>query len=267
MGDPRSDYALSDLFGAHLVPERAVDKEAPTYESWDRSKHTYFRLTPELRSQMIGPQTGKEPKVVGKRHPILKGFEETDILPYGGLLKPLRIDAGAKIPMTFIPEFPIYPPETAYMREPKTDIPGVIIRTNINDARIVFIPADIDRQFALFNLPDHGDLLANIVRWAAKDNFHLQVEGAGMVDCHLYQQSERLILHIVNLTSAATWRAPLDELINIGPLKVKVKLPTTVGGKSLRTLVSKQKIAANVVNGFTQFEIKSILDHEVIVIS
>ena len=49
------------------------------------------------------------------------------------------------------------------------------------------------------------------------------VQGAGLVDCHLYQQSGRMVLHIVNLTSAATWRQPLDELIAIGPLKVKVK--------------------------------------------
>jgi hypothetical protein len=76
-----------------------------------------------------------------------------------------------------------------------------------------------------------------------------------------------LILHIVNLTSAATWRLPLDELIAIGPLKVKVKLPTPVSGRNLRSLVSNQNITAKVENSFAQFEIKSILDHEVILIA
>ncbi|MDQ6815236.1 MAG: Tat pathway signal protein, partial [Bacteroidota bacterium] len=89
----------------------------------------------------------------------------------------------------------------------------------------------------------------------------------GLVDCHLYQQAGRMVLHIVNLTSAATWRQPLDELIAIGPLKVRVKLPKSVSGRNLQPLVSKDKIAASVANGFTQFKIKSILDHEVIVIS
>lgn len=267
MGDPLSDYALSDLFGAHLVTPRTGKQESAVEKMAGVTYHTYMRLTPELRSQMVGPQTGKEPLVAGKRHPILKGFEETDILPYGGLLEPLQTDAGVEVPMTFIPKFPTYPPEKAYMREPKTVIPGMVIKSNVKGGRIVFIPADIDSQFGRSNLPDLGNLLANVVRWAAKEDLPLTVVGAGLVDCHLYQQSGRLILHIVNLTSAATWRQPLDELISIGPLKVKVKLSGSVRGRSLRPLVSKGKISATVANGVAEFQIKSILDHEVIVIS
>ena len=266
MGDIRADYALADIFGAHAINPTA--KQALPEEKMARDAyHTYVRLTPELRSQMTGPHIAAEPMVKGKRHAILKGFEETDILPYGGLLQPLKLEAGAEVLLTYIPQFPTYPPEKAYMREPKTDIPGLVIRTNAKGGRVAFIPADFDKQFGRFNHPDHGNLLANIVRWAAKDNVPLSVEGAGLVDCHLYQQTGRMVLHIVNLTSAATWRQPLDELIAIGPLKVKVKLPKSVSGRNLQPLVSKDKITANVTNGFTQFEIKSILDHEVIVIS
>jgi len=36
------------------------------------------------------------------RHPILHGFEETDILPYGGLLEPLHMDPGAESPYDLI---------------------------------------------------------------------------------------------------------------------------------------------------------------------
>jgi hypothetical protein len=102
---------------------------------------------------MVGPHISKEPQVIGKRHSILDGFQETDIIPYGGLLYNLRLDAGAEVPMTYIPQFPTYPPETAYMREPKTDIPGVILRSNIKGGRVAFVPADIDRQFGHLNLP------------------------------------------------------------------------------------------------------------------
>ncbi|WP_018616914.1 alpha-amylase family protein [Segetibacter koreensis] len=266
-GDPRSDYALADLFGAHLVTSPTSKKGAGMEKMAGEAYHTYLRLTPELRGQMEGPHTLNEPVITGKRHPIFKGFEETDILPYGGLLEPLKIDNDAEVLMTFIPQFPTYPPEKAYMREPKTDIPGVIINTRTNGSRIIFIPADIDRQFGRFNLPDHGDLLRNIVRWAAKEDIPLDVEGAGLVDCHLYSQQNKLILHVVNVTSAATWRQPLDELIAIGPLKVRIKLPGKVGGGKVRSLVTAQSISANVSKGWCQFEIKSILDHEVIVVS
>ncbi len=266
MGDSRSDYALSDLFGAHLVTPVA-NREIPDEKMARDAYHTYMRLTPELRSQMVGPHTSGEPAVIGKRHPVLKGFEETDILIYGGLLQPLRMDPGAEVVMTYIPQFPTYPPEKSYMRQASTDIPGIILRTNAKGGRVAFIPADIDKQFARFNHPDHGNLLENIVRWGIKEEVPLSVEGPGLVDCHLYQQTGRMVLHIVNLTSAATWRQPLDELIAIGPLKVKVKLPKSVSGRNLKLLVSNQPIVGSVVNGFTQFTIKSILDHEVIVIA
>ena len=258
-GDIRKDYALSDLFGVHFTESIGTDDEG--------SNHTYLRLNPELRAQMEGPHNEMEPKVTAKRHEILKGFEETDILPYGGLLKAHRVDSDTEVLMTFIPEFPIYPPETAWMRVPKTDIAGLIVRTNSKGSRIAFLPADIDRQFGRHNLPDHGNLLENLVRWAVKDNIPLTVEGAGLVDFHLYRQSNRLVLHVINLTSAGTWRAPVHEFIEIGPLKVKINLPKDIGGKSLRTLVSGAKISPAVKNGWTEFEIGSVLDHEVIVIT
>ncbi len=76
-----------------------------------------------------------------------------------------------------------------------------------------------------------------------------------------------MVLHLVNLTSAATWRAPLDELIAIGPLKVRVKLPKDVQGKSVRMLVNDQKTLSNISGGWIQFTVDKILDHECVVIS
>ena len=153
------------------------------------------------------------------------------------------------------------------MREPKTDIPGLILNTSPSGARIVYLPADIDRQFARYNLPDHGNLLENIIRWASKDNIPLKVECAGMIDCNLYRQPNHLILHLVNLTSAATWRQPTEEFIPVGPLKIGIKLPEDVTGKIHQLLVSKQNISAEIKDGWVSFTIPSITDHEVVVVS
>jgi len=109
--------------------------------------------------------------------------------------------------------------------------------------------------------------LANLVRWAAKDNLPITVEGAGLVDCHLYEQADRMVLHIVNLTSAATWRQPLDELIAIGPLHVKIRSSKNIHGSNLRLLVSNEKISGEVKNGWCHFVLKSVMDHEVVVVS
>ncbi|MBI3683042.1 MAG: Tat pathway signal protein [Acidobacteria bacterium] len=271
-GDPRSDFALADLFGAHTTvptPGLAETGQAfPRRGGGDRlspASHTYLRLSPELRAQVWGPKAGDEPPATGERHSVLRGFEETDILPYGGSLSPLRTDAGTVVPLTFVPPFPTYPPETAWMREPKTSIPALVLSERGN-ARVACMPADIDRRYAREHLPDHANLLANIVRWAAHDNLPLSVEGPGLIDCHLYQQPGRLILHLVNLTSAATWRAPVEELIPVGPLKVKVKLPQAVSGRSARLLVSGASKPLAVSQGTGAFEVSSVLDHEVAVI-
>lgn len=272
-GDPRPDYALADLFGAHLAnpvkPRAAAAQVAPTAfgRGPARALHTYLRLTPELGRNVDGPHNGTEPLVTGARHPVFKGFDKTDIIPFGGTLESVRTDPGAQVMMTFIPVSPILPPEDAWMRVPRTEIQGLILNTPSGGGRVAFMPADLDRQFARDNYPDHGDVLANIVRWISKDNIPLVVEGAGLVDCNVYHQPGRLILHVGNLVSAGTWRAPVDEFIPIGPITIKIKLPKDVPGKSLNMLVAGLKTYATVSKGWSQFKINKILSHEVVVIS
>jgi hypothetical protein len=230
-------------------------------------QHTYLRLTPELRGQVDGPRHGNEPAITGKRHAVLAGFEETDLLEYGGTLGPLAVASGAQVLMTFVPSFPVTPPEIVYMRTPRTDLPGVVVN-EVGNSRVVYFAADIDRRFANDNFPDHGDLLANAVRWAARESVPLKVEGAGLVDCELYEQREkgRLILHVVNVTSAGTWRPPVHELIAVGPLSIRVKLPEGFAAKGVKLLVENAALKAANDDGWATVELKRVLDHEVIVI-
>ena len=138
-GDGRSDFELADLFHAHrtspapklrnIREQRQGLKQRAAADRFLPEAHTYLRLSPELRGQVNGPNAGDEPKIMGKRHPVLRGFEETNILAYGGMLVPLRVDSGALVPLTFIPPFPTYPPETSWMRVPKTGTGTGAIRT------------------------------------------------------------------------------------------------------------------------------------------
>lgn len=263
-GEARRDFALAELFGARHTGRRAsleTDRKRA-----GETLHTYLRLRPELRAGVDGPKIAGEPASEGKRHPVLQGFEETDILPFGGTLGGVQPASGAEVLLTFIPPFPIYPPETSWMREPKTNIPGLIVRTAERGSRIAYLPADLDRRFARDNLPDHANLLANLVRWAAGDTIPLTVEGPGLIDCHLYRQPGRLVLHLVNLTSAGTWRAPIHQLIPVGPLKVKLRLPDDVRPTRLKRLVAEQDSPAAIENGWATLELASVLDHEVLVV-
>jgi hypothetical protein len=267
-GEPRPDFALADLFGAHSVgetPKLSGGSEARRAPGRGADAHTYLRLTPELRGRVNGPKAGDEPAITGARHAVLKGFDETDILPYGGTLTPLRVVVGSVVPLSFVPPFPTYPPETAWMRQPSTDIPGLVLSER-GKSRIAYMPADIDRRYAREHLPDHGDLLANVVRWAVAEDLPLAVEGPGLIDCHLYTQGNRVILHLVNLTSAGTWRAPVEELIPVGPVKVTVRLPGPTSGRTARLLVSNATRPVSVSQGKATIEVGSIRDHEVVVI-
>ena len=94
----------------------------------------------------------------------------------------------------------------------------------------------------------------------------MEVQGLGLIYCHLYRHQGRLVVHLVNLTSAGTWRAPVHELIPVGPLAVRVKLPQGVHGERLRLIVSGENPTPSRQNEWARFEVKSILDHEVAVL-
>jgi hypothetical protein len=202
----------------------------------------------------------------GEFSDILRGFDDTDILPFGGRLELVRPDYGAQVLLTYIPPFPRGQPETVWMRQPRTDTPALILNEPPNGGRVAYLPADIDRCYARDNLSDHATLLANLVRWAARDRIPLRVEGPGLIDCHLYQQPGQLIVHLVNLTNTAAWRAPVDEFTAIGPLRVRVQLPDDVHSTSARLLVSEDTTPITVNDGWAHFDVASILDHEVMVI-
>jgi len=106
--------------------------------------HTYLRLTPELCARVDGPRSGADPAIAGQRHPALRGFDETDLLPFGGILETLQVDPDAQALLTFVPPFPVCPPETSWMCQPKTDLPGLIVRTTPHVSCIAFLSADLD---------------------------------------------------------------------------------------------------------------------------
>ncbi len=262
-GDARPDFGLAALFGAHVTDAAEAGRAGRKPASM---AHTYLRLSPELRGRINGPKAGNEPVPAGSRHPVLAGFDETDILPFGGTLLPLRIGAGATVPLTYVPPFPIYPPETAWMRVEKTDVPGLVLRTAPGGGQVAYLPADIDRRFAQGNLPDHGNLLANILRWLIADRLPVRVAGAGLIDCHLYEQPGRMVLHILNLSNSASWRAPIDDLIPLGPLRIVLRRPGAAY-RTARLLVAGRSQPVRVNGPEMEFETAPILEHEVAVIS
>ena len=243
-GSRRKDFALADVLGVHAEGERT----RPVCGG--PADHSYLRLSPDMGS--------------GERHPVLRGLDETNIVGFGGTIQRVQAVSGTNVPLTYIPDFPVYPPETSWMREPRTTIPAVVLRQSVS--RVAYLAADLDTRFARDNLPDHLLLLQNIVRWAVSENVPLRVTGRGFVDCHLYEQAGRLILHLVNLTSAGTWRAPVDELIPIGPLDVRVRVRQGLQVRTAKLLVAGGETSVSADGNWMTMRLPSILNHEVIVL-
>ena len=133
------------------------------------ARHSYLRLAPELRAGVYGSRDATAPAPEGKRHPILAGLEEADTLPFGGYLPVVSVDAGTEVLATFIPDFPIYPPETSWMREPRSDFAAITVRTAPSGGKLVWFVADLDRCFARDESFEHALLFENAVRWALGD--------------------------------------------------------------------------------------------------
>lgn len=246
-GEPRDRPGLADLLGIALTGER-VGLLGEHTSNWEvQSGHTYLRLDPDTKM----------------RHSVLEGLEDTDILAFGGTLQRVHAQPATATVATYVPAFPIYPPEFSWMREPVTDIPAIVAQERLKGGRTLYLAADIDRVYGARRLPDHGRLLANCVRWAT-DELPLQVKGPGYLSCHLYRQEGRLILHILNLSGANEWPAYVEEHLPVGPLRVGVRWE---GGESARAAlrVAGGEAECAVADGWAWIELDRVVDHELIV--
>ena len=244
-GEMRSQFLLDELLGIHHTqPEIPQLKPAVSWQ--DMSKHTYFRL----------PQ---------HRHPILDGFENTDILPFGGTLQPITIDKNLHTVCTYIPPFPIYPPELSYMETSQTQMPCIVAGETGYGGRVVYFAADVDRCYGEIGHPDHGKLLEQAIRFAAQDSIPLKVVSPGYLDCSLYRQKNRILLHIVNLNVCSGPSSYAEEILPVGPVRISVK-QTDFPPKKLQCRVSGATPHFSITDEWIHFSMERLGMHELILI-
>jgi hypothetical protein len=243
-GRVRADLALGDLFGARVPPThawRAPARRAAQARDWAQ---TYLRL----------------PGEPARRHETLRGFAGTSLLAFGGTLEPVTIARADDVALTFVRAPPLSPPEDVWMREPDTRIAALVCR-EIGDARVAWLPADIDRRFARDQLPDHGDLLAQLVRWCLRGDVPFEVDAPGLIDCRLHRtRGGECVLHLVNLNNPNAWRTPVQETVPTGPVRVRVKAHGPV-----RALVSGEGLVQRRAGHWREVTIPRIAEHEVLV--
>jgi hypothetical protein len=247
-GRRRGDFALADLPVAHATGEHRGSFDGPAASPWASGEgHSYLRM------------------IAGAiRTPALEGFEGTDILPFGGRVEVVQPGAGTEVPLTFVPDSPQSPPENVWMREPRTAIPALVLRAG--RGRVAYLPADVDRCFGRDRIPDHGRLIANLVRWASRRPMPVEVEGPGLLDVSLYRQPGRLVLHVVNLTNPAAFRPYATDLYPAGPLRVRVARPSDLTPARARRLVAGGESPCAIEGDWITLRLEQILDHEVVIL-
>ena len=268
-GEAREDFALAGLFGVHRGRGSHGGQDLPDTNHDVSSRHTYLRLTPELRSRVYGPNDRTAPPAAGQRHPVLAGLDEADTLPFGGYLPVVSVDSDVTVLATFIPDFPIFPPETSWMRQPRTDLPAIAVREAKSGAKLIWFAADLDRCFARDEQFEHALMLTNAVRWGLGERSVLRVDGGnGFATACLYRQDGRQIVHVNNRLITARVPGRQRELVPVGPVRIRLRIApgaTPPGEVELR--VSNRTVPAKLDGAELAFELDQLLDHEVAVIT
>jgi hypothetical protein len=248
LGEPRTEQPLAALTGVRLLgrTEGALEMRADwAYEP----AHNYIRLPED-----------------GTRHPIVSGFMDTDLLPLGGRLHRVELHPSMQTLATYVPPFPIYPPEFSWMREPQTDWPAIAAGTPAGSGRVCYLAADLDRSYGRTHLPDQGDVLSAAVRWAAGDTLPLQVEGPGYLQCAVYRQAERMIVQLVNLSGANAYPGYVEEWLPVGPIRVAVRLQGSHCPVAASLRVAGGTATVSRDGDWAIVELPSLTSHELLVL-
>jgi len=259
MGRARRDYALKDVFGVSI-------QGTPPARPVSNAKHDYVRLKPEYAARTLGPHKAGERAEPGARHPILKGFDKTDLLAFGGILWPQAVAADRTVLMTYVPPFPSAPIDDVYPRVERTAVPGLVAGA-FGRGRVAYMPADFDRRHGIDPITDHRTLLENLFAWATGPAIQLRVAGSANLAARIEQHADSLVLHLVNLTGADNQAGAVRQTTPVGPLKVSVALPPGTNPAAATLLVAGRHAPMRIDGRQAVFELDQVAEHEMVVLA
>lgn len=199
-GAMRERGCLEGLLGVGLA---SFSLEEPPY----RPEWNYDHMHDYLRIQE-------------RDHPIFRGFEETDTLPMGAFYRGARLLEGARALAGYIPPYPLYPPEFSWRRLPERLEPAIVERVGAGGGRCLSVPWALDRAYGRLGLPDHGDLLANMVRYLMDGRPSVEVRAEGYVDLNVYRRDGEILAHLVNLSAQGFHPGYAERCIPVEDVRV-----------------------------------------------
>ena len=237
-GARRPDFGLADVFGV----------------SW--------------RKTLEGPIPNSYLQVehASRSHPVMKGFEDADLLINGTYQLDVQPTAQFGPPLlTVIPQYPSLPMEKNMRGVQKTSQPGVFLR-RFGKGRVVYFPWDIDRVYWEVMADDHGRLLRNAIDWALDEERPVTVTGPGVLDVTVWKQKNSMTVHLVNLTNPMMMRPSFREAIPTPAQQVRLLIPDGKRASKVQFLVAGGAPRVQHSAGAIVVTVPSIRDHEVIAV-
>jgi hypothetical protein len=233
-GKARPDFGLAKLFGI----SKAGNVQGPNGNAY------YARIL--------------------RKHEVLRGFENTSILPGAEFRVPIQADGFDPI-LGVTPPFPAYPPEMVYPRSQPANEPAIVLRQN-GASRLVYIPGDIDRSFWRTGNPDLSRLLKNAVGWLVRDRVPVSVDGAGIVEVFAWETEPGFALHVLNYTNPNMLRGWFTDTYPVGPQVVRAELPDGVNGDRVQLLRAGSWVPLKRDGRIAEFTVGGVRDYEVAVV-
>ena len=201
----------------------------------------------------------------GRRHPVLNGLDDASRIVNGVFRIDVRADVPFPSPVTLIPSYPDLPMEDVYPRVLHTTTRELYLRER-GPSRVVYVPWDITRTFWEVMAVDHLRLLQNAVAWASREPQPVEVTGPGVVDVTIWRQRDSMTVHLVNLSNPMMMKGPLREVMPIGPLRVRVRLPANTRARRVQLLTAGTPVPTQEANGLVTLTVPSVDVHEVVAI-
>ena len=198
-----------------------------------------------------------------RQHAILRGFENTSLLP--GAEYRVRIQAPGQPVLAVLPPYPAFPPESVYPHSEPGDEPAIVLRERGN-SRLAYIPGDVDRSFWRSGNPDLSRMLRNIVSWLVRDRVPVNVEGDGMLEVFAWETEPGFALHVLNYTNPNMLRGWFTATYPVGAQKVRAALPGRVNGDRVELLRAGTTVPLRRDGSVVEFTIPGVRDYEVAVI-
>lgn len=234
-GARRADFGLGDLFGIAREPGGIIAPVA-AYGSYARIQH---------------------------EHTILRGLDDTRVLPGAQYVVPIRLTDGTKPLLTVTPAYSGYPPEMAYSPpEANADRPAAVVREQ-GRSRLVYFAGGVERSAWRSGNTDLARLVLNAIRWVLRDHMPVEVTGEGVVELFAWQTDPGYAVHVLNYHNPHLHRGWIRQSYAIGPQHVRLTLPAARTITRVQLLRAEQDILFEQDGNRVAFTIPSVLDYEV----